>query len=57
MAKRPLRALVEWQWDQFNAIFKSVFNRDPAQRPSATTLLEQLMQLESQAHLWENIDS
>ena len=48
-AKRPYRDLVEWQWNQLNAIFTSVFNRDPVQRPSATALIIQLERLQTGA--------
>lgn len=42
MKRRPYRELVEQQWDHLNRIFQSIFKRDPEERPSAATLIEQL---------------
>ena len=50
MEYRPYRDVVEQQWDHLNAIFKSIFSRDPDQRPSATTLEDQLALYNQEHH-------
>lgn len=40
MSLRPDRQAIEDDWESRNRIFAAVFHRDPAERPTATTLID-----------------
>jgi serine/threonine protein kinase len=40
MSLRPDRQAIEDDWESHNRIFAAVFHRDPAERPTATKLIE-----------------